>query len=44
MALELECSTQLALGIRINGTILKFTLRTFTLITELNCVGVIDDF
>ncbi|WMV42077.1 hypothetical protein MTR67_035462, partial [Solanum verrucosum] len=27
-----------------NGTILKFTLRTFALITGLNCVGVIDDF
>ncbi|KAH0662140.1 hypothetical protein KY284_027071 [Solanum tuberosum] len=44
MALELECSTGQALVIRVNGTILKFTLRTFALITESNCVGVIDDF
>ncbi|KAK4729531.1 hypothetical protein R3W88_022519 [Solanum pinnatisectum] len=40
MALELECSTRKALVIRVNGTILKFTLRTFALITGLNCVGV----
>ncbi|WMV22882.1 hypothetical protein MTR67_016267 [Solanum verrucosum] len=44
MALELECSTRQALVIRVYGTILKFTLRTFALITGLNCVGVIDDF
>ncbi|WMV20262.1 hypothetical protein MTR67_013647 [Solanum verrucosum] len=33
-----------ALVIRVNETILKFTLRTFAQITGLNCVGVIDDF
>ncbi|KAG5591584.1 hypothetical protein H5410_042098, partial [Solanum commersonii] len=44
LALELECSTWQALVIRVNGTILKFTLRTFALINGLNCVGVIDDF
>ncbi|KAG5580584.1 hypothetical protein H5410_051211, partial [Solanum commersonii] len=44
MALELECRTRQALVIRVNGTILKFTLRTFALITGLNCVGVLGDF
>ncbi|WMV50379.1 hypothetical protein MTR67_043764 [Solanum verrucosum] len=44
MALELECSTRQALVIRVNGTVLKFTLRTFALITGLNCVGVLGYF
>lgn len=42
MSLELECSTRQTFVIRVNGTILKFTLRTS--ISRLNCVGAIDDF
>ncbi|KAH0673732.1 hypothetical protein KY290_003576 [Solanum tuberosum] len=44
MELELECSTRQALVIRVNGTILKFTLGTFALIIGLNCIGVLGDF
>ena len=44
MSLEVEASSNQALVIKVNGVILKFTIRTFALITGLNCVGVVEDF
>ena len=44
MSLEVEASTNQALVIKVNAVILKFTIRTFAIITGLNCVGVVEDF
>uniref|UniRef100_A0A3Q7H842 DUF1985 domain-containing protein n=1 Tax=Solanum lycopersicum TaxID=4081 RepID=A0A3Q7H842_SOLLC len=44
MSLEVEASSNQALLIKVNGVILKFTIRTFALITGLNYVGVVEDF
>ena len=44
MSREVEASSKQALLIKVNGVILKFTIRTFALITGLNCVGVVEDF
>lgn len=44
MSLDLETSTEHNFVFIVNGSILKFTLRTFALITELNCVGIVDNF
>uniref|UniRef100_A0A3Q7EEV4 Ubiquitin-like protease family profile domain-containing protein n=1 Tax=Solanum lycopersicum TaxID=4081 RepID=A0A3Q7EEV4_SOLLC len=44
MSREVEGSSKQALLIKVNGVILKFTIRTFALITGLNCVGVVEDF
>ncbi|XP_027769722.1 uncharacterized protein LOC107024627 [Solanum pennellii] len=44
MSLEVEASSNQSLVIKVNGVILKFTIRTFALITGLNCVGVVENF
>ncbi|XP_069148325.1 uncharacterized protein [Solanum lycopersicum] len=44
MSVEVEASSNQALAIKVNGVILKFTIRMFALITGLNCVGVVEDF
>uniref|UniRef100_A0A3Q7EBZ7 DUF1985 domain-containing protein n=1 Tax=Solanum lycopersicum TaxID=4081 RepID=A0A3Q7EBZ7_SOLLC len=44
MSLEVEASSNQSLVIKVNGEILKLTIRTFALITGLNCVGVVEDF
>ena len=44
MSLKVEASSNQALVIKVNGVILKFTIRTFALITGLNCVGAVEDF
>ena len=44
MSLEVEASSNQSLVIKVNGAILKFTIRTFALITELNCVSIVENF
>ena len=44
MSLEVEASTNQALVIKVNAVILKFTIRTFAIITGLNYVGVVENF
>uniref|UniRef100_A0A3Q7HN44 Uncharacterized protein n=1 Tax=Solanum lycopersicum TaxID=4081 RepID=A0A3Q7HN44_SOLLC len=44
MSLAAEASSKQALVIKVNGAILKFTIRTFALITGLNYVDVVEDF
>ncbi|KAG5587218.1 hypothetical protein H5410_047652 [Solanum commersonii] len=44
MALELTCSSHRAFVMRFNGFVLRFTLREFALISELNCVSEEKDF
>ena len=44
MSLKVEASSNQALVIKVNGVILKFTIRTFALITGLNYVDVVEDF
>uniref|UniRef100_A0A3Q7ITA8 DUF1985 domain-containing protein n=1 Tax=Solanum lycopersicum TaxID=4081 RepID=A0A3Q7ITA8_SOLLC len=44
MSLEVEVSSKQSLVIKVNGAILKFTIRTFAVIIGLNCVGVVEDF
>ena len=44
MSLEIEVSSKQSLVIKVNGAILKFTIRTFALITELNCVSIVENF
>lgn len=44
MVFELNYSSQKAFITRVNGSILRFTLREFALISGLNCVSDEEDF